>query len=295
MVTDHDSRTRDGDKIEILSVALLDRHRERVERLRRLSRSLALPLGWHYLLDLAWILDQLGEPRGKKIVDAGAGIGVLQWLLAEAGADVISVDRRSRARLPLHFRHRFRTRGLRTEDLAPEWRAFTNAKGIVRSALSLVRGGATKRSPAGTVTIYNQDLARLADIADSSVDAVVSVSALEHNDAAALRTVVIELLRVLKPGGLLIATLGAARGRDWLHEPSAGWCYTEETLRDVFQIAAGAPSNYDRHDELMAMLANNDELRRGLAPRYRISGNNGMPWGRWDPTYQPVGVVKVKP
>lgn len=280
--------------IEILSVSLLDHHRERVERLRRLSWSLAIPLGWHYLLDLTWILEQLGDPRGRKILDAGAGVGVLQWLLAEEGAEVISVDRGSRARLAPHFRRRYRTRGLRARDLEPGWRAFTSAKGVARSALSLVRGGARRRTAAGTVVIYNQDLAQLSDLADSCVDAIVSVSALEHNPPAALPTVVAELLRVLKPGGRLIATLGAARDRDRLHEPSAGWCYTERTLRDAFRISPTAPSNYDRHDELMAKLKACDELRAGLAPVYRWSGNNGMPWGRWDPSYQPVGVVKVK-
>ena len=36
------------------------------------------------------------------------------------------------------------------------------------------------------------------------------------------------------------------------------------------------------------------ELRGKLADFYYQSGKNGMPWGKWDPQYQPVGVVKVK-
>ena len=31
-----------------------------------------------------------------------------------------------------------------------------------------------------------------------------------------------------------------------------------------------------------------------LAAFYARSGDNGMPWGKWDPQYQPVGVCKVK-
>ena len=41
-------------------------------------------------------------------------------------------------------------------------------------------------------------------------------------------------------------------------------------------------------------LARCAELRVSLSWRYRLSGRNGMPWGRWDPRYQPVGVCKVK-
>jgi len=36
------------------------------------------------------------------------------------------------------------------------------------------------------------------------------------------------------------------------------------------------------------------ELRDHLAEFYFLSGDNGMPWGKWDPQYQPVGVCKVK-
>ena len=92
-----------------------------------------------------------------------------------------------------------------------------------------------------------------------------------------------------------IATLGAAKEQDWFHEPSKGWCYTEATLRDIFDLPADCPSNYDRYDELFKSLRNCSELRDNLADFYFKSGNNGMPWGIWDPKYQPVGMVKVKP
>ncbi len=146
----------------------------------------------------------------------------------------------------------------------------------------------------GQVRIYNTDLGELDLVEDNSLDAVVAVSALEHNSPDGLRSVVSELLRVLKPGGVLMATLGAGRDQDWFHEPSKGWNYTDASLRNLFDLAPEAPSNYDRHDELMAALRGCSELRDHLAPFYFQSGDNGMPWGKWDPQYQPVGVVKVK-
>jgi hypothetical protein len=81
-----------ANSLEILSVGLLERHRDLVEEMRSLSRGLAIGLGWHYLLDLAWIIDRVGAVDGRRILDAGAGVGILQWYLARHGAEVLSVD-----------------------------------------------------------------------------------------------------------------------------------------------------------------------------------------------------------
>ena len=289
------------EKIEILSVELLDRCRPHVNALKRLAQSLRLEFGWHYLLDLTWILSQLGPADGKHIMDAGAGTGVLQWYLAQQGAEVISVDRSSRAALPLRFRTRFRVQGWRKSDLIPSRKVFReNFSRKTRWSIKLksqareVIGLARPPTGAGRVFIYNHDLLDLPDIQDNSLDAVVAVSALEHNPPADLEKVTGELLRVLKPGGVLVASLNAARDQDWWHAPSSGWCYTDASLRRIFGLSADVPSNYDCYDQLFSTLLNCTELREGLAQFYFRSGNNGMPWGKWDPKYQPVGVLKIK-
>ncbi len=275
------------EKIEILSVELLNRDRDRVEALKRLARSLGLDFGWHYLLDLSWILENLGPAHGGRVLDAGAGTGLLQWFLAQEGAEVFSVDRGDRRDLPLRFRRRFRVVGLRPQDLAP-----ARIPGITRRR-DLAALFDPRRAP-GRVVFYHQDLKTLADIPDASLDAVAAVSALEHNDPQDLPRVVEELMRVLKPGGRLVATLCAARDEDWYHTPSAGWCYTGESLRQLFGLPAGTPDNYEQYDRLFAALKDCAELRDNLAQFYSRSGNNGMPWGKWDPQYQPVGVLKIK-
>jgi 2-polyprenyl-3-methyl-5-hydroxy-6-metoxy-1,4-benzoquinol methylase len=289
------------EKIELLSVDLLDRYRQHVIDLRKLARSLGLDFGWHYLLDLTWILSELGPIQGKRIMDAGAGTGVLQWYLARQGAEVISVDRLSRAALPLRFRARFRVSGLRSQDLLSSpaalrahWKGNIHWKAKLSAQARDVVGMAHWRLSDGRVIIYNQDLSDLADLADNSLEAVVAVSALEHNQPPALEQVVKELMRVLKPGGKLIASLTAGRDQDWWHEPSSGWCYTDASLRRLFHLPQSTRSNYAEFDHMLDELRQCVELRDNLAHFYFQSANNGMPLGKWDPQYLPVGVVKIK-
>jgi len=289
------------DRIEILPVTLLDQHRPLVNELKKMARALSLDFGWHYLLDLTWIISHLDTIAEQRILDAGAGTGVLQWYLAQQGAEVISVDRTSRALLPLRFRARFNITGMRPDDLASslqalraQWQKRTTLRARAASyARDLIAVTSSPRAP-GHIVLYNQDLKTLSDVADNSLDAVVAVSALEHNEPPDLPLVVKELLRVLKPGGVMLATLGAAKDRDWFHKPSQGWCYTEDTLRRAFDLSPDAPSNYNRYDELFAALRACAELRESLAAFYHRSGDNGMPWGIWDPQYQSVGVLKYK-
>jgi SAM-dependent methyltransferase len=289
-----------SEKIEILSVNLLEENRQVVEALKALARSLDLELGWHYLLDLCWILKNLGQVSGKFIMDAGAGTGMMQWYLAVQGAEVLSVDRGSRALLPIRFRKRFNVVGLRQEpepDLLPPGKLFAGSMDHPKKALSqaaeYLRELGAEQAP-GRVILYNQDLKALIDVMDNSLDAVVAVSALEHNPPGDLPNVVAELMRVLKPGGILLATLCAGRDQDWFHEPSAGWCYSEASLKRLFTLPEDTVSNYADYDPLFEALRNCAELSDNLASFYARSGENGMPWGKWDPQYQPVGVCKIK-
>lgn len=289
------------EKIEILPVILLTQHRDTVSELKQLARSLRLDFGWHYLLDLTWMITQLGPVEGKRIIDAGAGTGVMQWYLANHGAHVISVDRFSRANLPLRFRSRFNVQGARSDDLTPAWQVFkdnlraqSNLKVKLSSQTRELLGIVERQRAKGDVTVYNQDLKHMPEIENDSTDAVVAVSALEHNQPDELESVVTELMRVLKPGGVLLATLGAARDQDWFHEPSQGWCYTDKSLRNYFELPNEVSSNYTDYDKLLSELSDCAELRENLAKFYFKSGDNGMPWGVWDPQYQSVGVCKIK-
>jgi len=302
MQPNHSLPTALQESIEILPVELLDQNRPTVTALKNLARTLGVEFGWHYLLDITWIVQRLDGAAGRSILDAGAGTGILQWYLAEQGAAVLSVDRASRADLAMRFRRRYHARGLRSTDLGSGAQAIRHRVAEAGSLLTRVTvlgrelaSLADQHRAPGRVTVYNQDLKNLAEIGDNSLDAIVAVSALEHNPPQELPQVVNELMRTLKPGGVLLATLCAAREQDWFHEPSQGWCYTEASLRRLFDLPPETSANYDRYDELLENLRNCTELSQNLAAFYFRSGDNGMPWGVWDPHYQPVGVCKVKP
>lgn len=292
-------------KIEILPVSLLESEKSIINELKVLADELKLEFGWHYLLDLSWILRNLDQIEGQKFIDAGAGTGIMQWYLANKGARVISIDRDSRANLNQRFRRRFNIRGLREYDLS-EVSSFSEMKQkrlIISQLVDIVDRlsykinsytGNKGENGSGEVIIYNQDLENLDQIPDDSIDAIVAVSSLEHNSPDGLGRVVAELLRVLKPGRAILATLGAAKEEDWFHEASQGWCYTETTLRKVFQISPDVKTNFDQYDRLFENLRENKELKDNLASFYFQSDKNGMPWGKWDPKYQPVGICKLK-
>ncbi len=293
------------ERIELLNVELLQEYAELAEGFRRKAERLGIGLGWHYLLDLVWIANALGDPAGKVVLDAGAGTGVLQWWLADRGARVISVDRQPRQDLSMRFRYRYHVRGLEPSDLQgtltiAKRRLADPSSGFVRRLAAAGRALAAGLiipfypKTAGEVVLYHSDLADLRRMPDASVDFVVSVSALEHNPLDGLSAVARELWRVLKPGGALIATLAAARDQDWFHEPSQGWCYTEGALRRAFSMSESCSSNYERFDALFESLRACEALRLNLPAHYYQSGDNGMPWGVWDPKYLPVGVMKVK-
>ncbi|HLG19534.1 MAG TPA: class I SAM-dependent methyltransferase [Bdellovibrionota bacterium] len=281
------------DSIEIPSVALLEQHHLQVEEIRSICKALQIPLGWHYLLDLVWTHNKLQPKSGMVVLDAGAGYGPMQWWLAAKGVSVVSVDRSNRSVPPTRFRDWTILKGLREEDLtkASRWIDWKKSMWNLFGKAPCRRNDASDR---GTVSFYHQDLTSLRDLPSNSFDAIVSISALEHNAPNLLREIVTELLRVLQPGQPLLATLHAAKERDWFHEPSKGWCYTEGSLRKLFRLEPGATSNYHEYDFLMQNLRDSAELRKNLDPVYFQSGRSGMPWGVWNPEYQPVGIMKIK-
>jgi SAM-dependent methyltransferase len=330
------------EKIEILSLEIFETHKEEIQIVDCIRKDLKLEIGWHYHLDLAWILKEIKHlPKGSLILDAGAGRGLTQFLLAKTGYNVISVDyvyrsfsRRQKKMFGNviyylndqsqsydnpYIRHLNRVfkinSNLKSLGLIDKLIRFFKNKhknniNMAESAVTIVDQNryqpgsnhadcicdVSNIEEQGAIFIYKSDLKDMSLLPDGHVDAIVSVSALEHNNHEDLRKCIKEISRVTKPGGRLILTVNASQSEDWFHNPSKGWCYSEGTLKRLFELPEDIQSNYSEKDRLFNFLkTRNNELHKRLSPSYFKSGNNGMPWGNWDPKYQPVGIAKRNP
>lgn len=289
-------------QIQLLSPSILDERADLLDQMREVVTTLRTPRGWHYYIDLCWVAQTLAPGPGLEVLDAGAGNGVLQWWLAAQGAQVLSVDGQARRHPGLRFE---RWCSLQDGDGAPGFRSFPAAQYLPpkrvwrRSAWRNTAwawrslAGPLPPTHAGSVVFLTRKLEELSGIPSESVDAIVSISALEHNDPDDLKQVVRELERVLKPGGKLVATVSGTRDEDWYHEPSHGWCFSEKTIAECFGLDA-YETNWSQYDRLFEELVACSALRDDLPPFYYESGDNGMPWGEWNPAYAPVGVIKTK-
>lgn len=303
-------------QIQLLGPSIIATEPKLLSQIDRMRSRLGLELGWHYWLDLAWILANLSDMKRSVVVDPGAGTGLLQFMLAERGHAVISVDYAERRfGLPVRLAYHMETAdraGFSDSYLDHLRTRHTGGAASPRALANLARLGILKlRRTARAmldqpqmmmerrrlnrdlpkIQVYQSRIERMPHLRDGSVDAVVSVSALEHLERSAARAAVNEFQRVLKPSGRVVVTTTAAQEEDWFHEPSRGWCLSERSVRDLFGLAADCPSNWGEYQRIIAEIRGSQQLRHRLSPAYRVSGANGMPWGRWDPQYVPVGVA----
>ena len=222
----------------------------------------------------------------------------MQFMLADRGFRVISADRGARG-TPVDLSDLYdfqlqrsaaarRKRGLRGR-LSP----YLDMR--LRDVLSLFpsrrhrpkEGDATTPRPA--ILFYQCDLTDMRELADDSVDAVVSVSALEHNEPAKLRELMTEMARVAKSGATLLHTVSATREGSAFHQPSGSWLLDEVGLAAAYGLRE-PESNFERYDELFGALLSPRYLARWLHIGYSRTGDSGMPWGAWEPRYMPVGI-----
>ncbi len=82
------------DRIELLDIELL-KDKAKLKEIDHWLKVFNWPNGWHYDLDIIWLLENIEKlklPKGATIIDAGAGLGVTQFILAARGYNIISLD-----------------------------------------------------------------------------------------------------------------------------------------------------------------------------------------------------------
>ena len=315
--------------IELLDISLL----ENQKILDEIDHWLAIfnwPNGWHYDLDLIWILthlEKLKVPPGATILDAGGGLGMMQFILASRGYNVISLDFAKR-QIPEHARgifnietpeqsseqyhqyQEFMTYG--QGDNKESLQLLPKLKKVLLSPTSLLRsikyrfGRYTDKQR--SLRTYKEELKKdhqhfgkitflpgtfnKIPLADNHVDALVSVSAFEHNTYADMPSSVQEFNRILKQGAFQIVTTSATdQQKDWYHEPTLGWCFTEETLSKWFAIRQ---ISFD-YETKRQKICQSEKLANRIADYYKYSESGALPYGDLNnATYFPVGLIRKR-
>lgn len=268
-------------------------------------------IGWHYWTDLAWIYTQAKSwPSGIKVLDVGGGHGPAQFLLAEIGFNVTNVDLclstpsykylyRYGATMEVlpsytktdyvdHLTGLYGLGSLRSRLRNSSLRKLVNYLDAYRYSCRHTRWRSSTHllGPVGTIRWLQGNLCAIPEIQAGSFDAVVSLSALEHIPLDLLPAALSEVRRVLcSDAKWAVTTSASATPLTWYHEPSRGQCFGKSDLEHYFGAAGlGDPAVY------LSKYRNNQFLASNLAGFYKKSGENGMPWGKWDPAYVPVGI-----
>lgn len=282
-------------RLEVLSPELLQSLQEHVKYIDQMTKELNKQLGWHYILDIAWILEQVKDlPKGAVILDGGGGYGLLQFILFEKGYNVISVDFIDRNLREAEI-EKYRAQFIHDREIfGNEYVQHLNRNygNTVNAEVSFDVIDDTLLFSANSpkIVFYRGDLSRLSYISDNSIDCIVSLSALEHNPKEIIGSIYEEFKRICKADGIMALTLsGTEAQEDWFHVQSKGWCFTQQTLVELFQLDL-YESNFNHVYDIFQKLKLSSKLEKRLAPLYFKSGENGMPWGVWNPEYIPVGV-----
>jgi ubiquinone/menaquinone biosynthesis C-methylase UbiE len=310
------------DKIELLQESLIEENPELAMDILAASTRVGVPLGWHYVLDLIWLLKEIDVEKPATILDAGAGGGLMQYLLADLGYQVISADMVVRdPRSDLRRLYEFDTMGTNQEidhdfldHLGVAKKPGTNSQKTlierIKKPLRLIRNTFRQKPTSTIVTetvpdqlsitpgkqatifLYRCDLKNMQKLPDSSVDAVVSVSAIEHNPPEISKKIMQELERVTKPEGSILITVSAGKTGITTHPESHSYVLDETALLDTYNLV-NPGSNFSDFDSIFERMTRSKYLQRWLSSMYYNDGKNGMPWGIWAPSYLPVGIRKT--
>lgn len=288
--------------------------------------------GWHYITDITWIYSKIKNwPRHYKVLDAGGGFGLLQFLLAEMGFDVTNIDMNLKPP-PREYKHRYKTKMAILDSYKPthykehlDALSHENGNGKIphKKTIPEMIKNLIKRTPlysiykylkhAEQINNFNEmhnkwrrtiginkgrpgriewivgNLCEMPEIPSGNFDAVVSLSALEHIPLDVLPFAMNEIRRVLKPNAKwAITTSGTHKKTTWLHKSSQGYCFSEDDFKKYFSASRKEGTN---PEIILIKYVNCDYLKSNLAQFYFKSDKNGMPWGRWDPKYIPVGIT----
>jgi ubiquinone/menaquinone biosynthesis C-methylase UbiE len=282
-------------KIKLLCSELLN-DKQKLNKISYWLKVLNRPNGWHYDLDQIWILHELevaGIKPGATIVDAGAGQGVMQYLLASYGYNIISLDFSPRT-VPARSVGIFDINGAGDEKIEyehPYMKFISYGDDQTNTLLGRLKFSSLKKLPYILFRIYraiisffyyiferfskkHNDYGKITylrapfheiPLESNSVDAVISISAIEHADIEVFDNNISELLRVLRDGSPFLLTTSATKEKENIYlKKCEGWCFSLDSLKKYFD---GADVEFDTENCESSLLKSNILINR-LDPYY---------------------------
>ena len=281
-------------------------------------------IGWHYIIDMVWLYSKVKKwPRTLKVLDAGGGRGPCQFLLAELGFEISNIDlfhippsraltdryginlRKLNSYKPTNYKDyienaNFENGGLKSSlkkwiltvwpNALDRWRSwkskeYNNKLDKWRSRWQL------DKNPVGEIEWVTGNLCQLPEISTGYFDAVISLSSLEHIPLEMLDQGLEEIRRVLKEDAhWAVTTSGTEKFETWFHEPSKGLCFS---IADIKKYFKAIDERAVKPEIIIEKYRRNKYLKDNIAEFYKKSGDNGMPWGKWEPKYFPVGIFEI--
>lgn len=313
------------DLIELLDISLLE-NEKLLKEIDHWLKVFNWTNGWHYDLDIIWIVNQLEKNNimpGKTILDAGGGYGISQFLLAARGYNIISLDFAQRhspekaegifnieiiendlgsfeSEYMKYMTYKSGNDFLNTLKSVPN--AFLHPIKIIRyvnkinkelqSNLENRKERMRDHSKFGKIRFLRGTFNNI-PLKDKEVDALISVSAFEHNTYKDMPGSIKEFNRVLNDSGIMYITTSAAREKDWYQEASKGWNFSKESLMNWFKIS-NENVCFD-YDGKFKGITNSKKLSDRLGDYYKDKNNLTVPNGDLrNIQYIPVGIIKKK-
>ena len=191
------------DNIELMDVDKLNDYKTINNELKKISRTYGSCIHGHYIWDYPWIISQLPEKlfikknsKNKlhpglrqfdsiplRIMDAGSGLGTLQFYLMEKGAESYAFE---------HLSY-----GKKIKEMCSKYNPDMTTR--------------FKDYDINFNQIYLGDARDTIPWENNYFDYIVSCSALEHNLPAYFENSINNCISLLKPGGKLIITLPFAK------------------------------------------------------------------------------------
>jgi len=252
-------------EIKLLDTSLLKK-KNHLQKITYWLRALNRPNGWHYDLDQIWVLEELKKNKvkpGSTILDAGAGYGVMQFILADLGYNIISLDYSNRniekiamkffkissnINNNLNYFHKY------MDHIEYETNLFKKKKfkiiikrinfksllyifkyilKILISKIYLLFDIFNKKNR-GQIKFIRAPIHKM-PIKSNSIDAIISISAIEHADINLFDQNIREMKRVLKKKSILLITTNFTNKKDiFFDEFTQAWCFSYKFIKKKF-------------------------------------------------------------